>query len=530
MSDRKSLRTPASGLRTGKGRWALAESLKASMDAGTGDFTNVGAQSGYEGAQSTSARSSFLQFPINSRRELNRLTRIELLRKIRALDANLPLINRIKQTIRRRSVGTGIALIPTTKDVEWNNLSRKSFENWGSFPEGYSVDASRDLWEDQALAAESMPADGEFFEALVSGPGGTPMVQPLDPFEIDARGSPGWEDGIWKDDYQRPGFYAVRELPGPPAWSNASVGFRSVPADSMIHLFQRRRAKQGRGITWFFSGINHGIDALDLTALISGTAKLHSGLAVTVNKSGKKGKKGAFDKLRTITERGGSGDEGHWDTKALERIYGGGMIAYLGENGELDLKSSAFPQTNLIDFRMGLYFDVAAALGISLQAVYDMAELGGANMRGTNDDAQMFFDLIQDKIFWRHTRRIYLWKTSRAVKSGALRACKDPEWWACKSHGPAKLTPDNGRTAQSQVLLLNNGALSHPRLFDERGQDAYEEMMEEILFQKWLKETCAANGVDVTAIIKPVPGALPQNGNEDNPPPAPAPPAPPKKK
>lgn len=473
----------------------------------------AGGMSGYEGAQYNSLRSAFWTFPTNSRHELNSFTRVELLRKFRALDANLGLINRIKQTIRRRAVGKGIMLVPSTRDTEWNVDNRKRFENWGSAPHVYSIDSSRDLWEDQAMAAEAIPGDGEFFEALVKGDGGAPMVQPLDPFEIgageasnyDAFPASKWEDGILANDHLRPIAYAVRELPSTNYGVAWDTPFVPVPADSMIHIFQRRRAKQLRGITGFFSGINKGIDAMDLSALIVGTAKLHSGLAVVVKKTGKMNKRGAFGKIENLA---GTGNPSDADVSALERIYGGGMISYLGAEGEIDLKTSAFPQQNLMEFLKFLLFEIAAGLGLPLQVVYDMADLGGAATRATLEDAQMYFDMIQDMVFWRHTHRIYVWNTSLAVKSGQMRPCKDPLWWTCTQRGPAKLTPDNGRTAQQQVMLLNNGALSHERLFEERGQDAYDEIGAEIRFHKWLNETCKSADVEKTDIIRAVPGAM----------------------
>jgi len=466
--------------------------------------TNTGSQSGYEGANQSPARSAFLQFPINSRKELDRITRVELLRKVRALDANLGIISRILQTTSKRAVGRGITVRPITQDEEWNELNRARFESWAGSPHVYSIDASRDLYEDQRYAVESLVGDGEFFEALTRTAAGAPMVQPLDPFEIDARSTPRWEQGIWTDAFLRPVFYAVRELPGPPAWSPAQAGFRSVPSDSMIHLFRRRRAKQVRGITWFYSGMNQGIDVLDLRALETGTAKLHSALAVTVKRSGKLNKQGAFGKIKGLNGETAVAD----DTRALEKIFGGGMINYLGEEGEVDLQSSQRPSSNLLAFLEFLYRDIACGFGLPLEVVYNLAGLNGANSRATLEDAQQFFDLVQDVIIWRHTRRLYVWNTAVAVKSGALRPCKDPTWWRASYRGPAKLTVDMGRTADANIKLIRNMALSHERLFDERGQDAREEILSEIRFVKWAKEQCEKEGIDFNLLWEPTPGAV----------------------
>lgn len=501
-----------------KSRAALdAAPSKARLD-GSG-----GGMSGYEGAQMTPTRSAFLTFPTNSRRELSAYTRLEMLRKVRALDANLGIISRIKHTIRRRAVGRGIVLKPTTLDEEWNLLNRKQFENWASAPHVFSADGSRDLWEDQAQAAENMVGDGEYFLALVKGENGAPMVQPLDPYEISAGsgyGSPdGWEDGIQTNAFMRPINYAVRELPGTNFMDALNDKFRVVPADSMIHLFRRRRAKQLRGLTWFFSGINQGIDALDLRALETGSAKLHSALAVVVKKTGKVGKQGAFGKISDLNSGSTTPDT---DVRPLEKIFGGGMINYVGQEGEIDLKTSGRPSPNVVEFIKFLYRDMAAGLGLPLEVVYTLEDMNGANTRMTSEDAQQFFDLIQDFVFWNHTRRIYIWNTALRVRSGQIRPCRDPEWWKCSHRGPQKLTADLGRTAAANVLMLKNGLETFDPIFDSRGQDFREEMGTQINHLKWLREACGDDFI-FNLIMQPTPGVMPADTTGDETDPAPQP-------
>lgn len=475
--------------------------------------------SGFEGAQMTGTRTAFLTFPTNSKREMASFSRMELLRKIRALDANLGIISRIKHTIRRRSVGRGIVLKPQTFDEEWNIENRKQFENWGSSAHIYSIDGSRDIWEDQAQAAENLVGDGEFLEALVQGEGGAPMVQPLDPYEISAGSGyfapEGWEDGVRTNAYGRPIEYAVRELPGVNFMGSLNADFRKVPADSMIHLFRRRRAKQVRGITWFFSGINKGIDALDLIALLSGTIKLHSGIAVQVRKNAKLNKQGAFAKIENLNGGTSTPDV---DVRPLEKIFGGGMINYVGAEGEIDLKTSDRPSPNVLAFYKLLKHEIASGLGLPLEVVDTLEDLNGANTRLTSEDAQQFFDLIQDFVFWNHTRRIYVWNTALRVKSGRIRPCKDPEWWKCSHRGPKKLTADNGRTAAANVLLLRNGAETHEALFEGMGLDAYDEMIGQ---GKLLKRVRAAiNDPEIfNLMFAPTPGVIPADPPDEPPPP-----------
>jgi capsid protein len=466
--------------------------------------------SGYEGAQDNGTRDSFLAFPTNSRREINSYTRKELQRKVRALAANLPLFERIHSKVGQHSVGKGIFVRPLTRDKEWNDLNRKRYENRVSNPLVYSVDGSCDLYEDQRYFAETLPGDGEVFEAFVRSETGAPMVQRLDPFEIetprdltrlgkDAR----WQDGVLTNHYSRPIAYNVRELSMGDFWFNRDTVDREVAVDAMVHVFKRRRAHQTRGLPWAFNGVNDGIDALDLKALIKGKAKLHSALAIAVRKkAAEAGRSGISDQVKKLLDSDGK------VTQVDEKFWKGAAITYLAADEGIDLLSSDCPGDNLTAFIEMLYREIAIGYGLPLEIVYNMASLGGPGTRAVLEDGQWLFDCVQDTIVMRHSQRHYVWDTALAVKDGKIRPCKDPEWWFAAWRGPAKLTVDLGRTADAAIKLIKNGALSHVRYFEERAQDAYEEAEEQIQFLAWLKGRCAEAGVDFTLLIEPTPGAV----------------------
>ena len=491
--------------------WGMGDKLAKAINepvvpTASASISGIGSGSGFDAAQDSPARSTLI-FPLNSFAEHSQGTRISLVQKVRALDANLPIISRIKSKIAQHAVGKGVFVRPATQDLEWNELNRKLFEEWASNPGVYSIDASRDHYQDQKLAAETWVADGEFFEALVNSPSGAPMVQPLDVFEIKSpygtTDLSQYNDGIRTNAFCRPIGYSVQELLKP-GQGYRSTGYRDVSAENMLHIFERRRAKQLRGLTWFYSGINQGIDCLDLRALITGTAKLHAGLAVSVKGTQKK-RKGAFDAVRGQ----GSKDDTD-DFRELERIYAGGLIQYLGENGSIELHSSDHPGTNLLEFKKFLYCDIAMATRLPLSTVYTLAPLGGASVRGELEDAQWLFDMVQDTLIWRHSFPIYRWRTAKFIKEGRLRPCKDPVWWATTWQGPAKMTADLGKTADANIKLIKAGCQSHIRYYAERGLDAYAEVLDEILFQKYLKETCEEHGVDPNRILEPSPGTVNQ--------------------
>lgn len=469
--------------------------------------------SAYDAAKNSPTRSSFLAFPTNSRRELTPLTRREIVRKWRAFEANCPFATRIIRKSARHAVGSGIHFACLSDDDEFNDAMRRDVEEWWNNKNVYSIDGSVDGWEAKRLAAETIMGDGEYNQILTYHPeSGFPCVQPLDVFEIETpylrTGETGrdWDDGVRINEYERPVEFAVRTLPrlaGDPL-----KDYRYIPNDSMFHLMRRRRIHGHRGMPWGYSGINQGIDALDLNALVTGTAKLHSALAVTVKGTARKGKRGAFDKLR-----GPAGEtDASANTQALERVFGGGMINYLGEQGELSLVTSQHPGPNVQQFIEMLFHQLALGWDVPFSVLWNMADAGGTAARYDAEDAQSSFDLIFDQIVWQMVRREVIWKVSVSIKTGRIAAPKDPLWFSkLVFRGPRKLTVDVGRMATAFKTLTRSAGMSIPRWFEEQGLDGKEEMKENIKFLKYVKELSENEGVPVEWVYEGTPGAMPNS-------------------
>lgn len=469
--------------------------------------TGVG-HSAYDAANNSPTRSGFIAFPTNSRRELTPLTRREIIRKHRALESNCPLLTRIKSKYARMAVGTGIHFRFVLQDQAWNDAAQRDVETWWNNKGMYSIDESVDGWESKALAAETILIDGEYNHAMVTSAEGWPMIQPLDVFEIETPIGPVdarlWDDGVRVNEFERPLGFGVRTLPK--LLGDYQRDWRFIPKENMVHLFKRRRARGHRGMPWGYSGMNQGIDALDLNALVTGTAKLHSALAVAVRGTGRRGKKGAISKIQT-----GGGNADPADVQALEKVFGGGMINYLGENGELQLLSSQNPGPNVMEFLKLLFWQMCVGFDVPFSVMWDMGQSGGTGVRYDAEDAQSAFDRLGDMITWHYVRREVIWKVAKSIKSGRLPKPKDPFWFEkILFRGPRKLTVDVGRMANAFKTLTRNAGMSIPRFLEEQGLDAYSEMRDQIRFLKFVKELAEKEGVDVNWIYEPTPGTVNQ--------------------
>jgi capsid protein len=463
--------------------------------------TGMGAGA-YDAAIDSPTRRSFVAFPTNSRRELTPFTRREIIKKHRALEANCSFLTRIQDKYARQAVGTGIHFRFETEDLAFNDNARRDVENWWSNPDLYSVDSSTDGWTAKALAAKAIISDGEYNAVMVRGEFG-PMIQPLDVFELETppvrvgETMNDWDDGVRVDLFERPIEFAVRALPKV-AYER---DFRFIPRQDIFHLFKRRRARGHRGMPWGYSGLNQGIDALDLNALVTGTAKLHSALAVGVKGTGRKGKKGALNKI-------GNDTTDPTNTQPLEKVFGS-MINYLGENGEIQLASSQHPQANVQEFIKLLFHQMCLGYDLPFTVMWSMTEGGGTSVRYDAEDAQSSFDQLGDLITWQFARREIIWRVASSIKAGRIAAPKDARWFEkILFRGPRKITVDIGRQAQAFNTLTRNAGMSTTRWFEEQGLDADQEMRSHIRFLGRVRRICDEEGVPFELVVEPTPGSV----------------------
>ena len=478
---------------------------------GNGPFPFTGGWQGsyYDGANTSQARSSFLTFPLVARRELTPFTRREILRKTRAVEANLGLYRRIKTTVGKYSVGFGILPVPQTNSPEWNKESRQKFEDWGDNRSVCDVAGAMTLWERQRFHAETFFGDGESFDALVSSKvSGAPQLQLFDAAEVGGALFPvGGDianvvDGVRVNEQGRPISYFVQSM------ASAAAGFFSagesteISASDMIHIVRRYRVNQLRGISHFYAGDNPAIDFMDIRGLVTAAAKLHSALGIAVKKksgdAGKKGMTGRVDKLL--------GTDGQSVTQVNERFIQGANIQYLGLDEEIELLTSNHPSTNLLQFLEFLIRDICTSTGLPSEIIWNMAELGGANSRIVLADAQWFFDGIQDMINQTFNQRVWVWWCASMMKNGQLSQCPDPRWWNCHWQGPPKLTADAGRAIQGDVMALQNGLLNWEDYHTARGANYQDKIGKQIDAIAWAMDLCEKKGIPFEYIFSLKPG------------------------
>jgi capsid protein len=476
-------------------------SLSADFNSGLGGRE-------YDAAISSPIRTSFLGFPLTARQEINRYNRTEILRKIRALEANLGLITRMKSQVRKYVVGRGIFPIPQTKSPEWNEESARKFDFWANNRFVCDVAGAMTFWERQGFHTETFFAEDESFDALVSSSvSGAPQLQLFDNAEIGGflglTGSsefPGYIDGVLPNAQNRAlSYLAVTQVGNGAYGQSKSV---EISAADMIHIIRRKRPNQLRAISKFAPGINCAIDKLDLAALTTAAAKLHEALGIVIKKkSGEAGKKGMGGQVNKLVGADGK------VTQVNERFLAGANAQYLQIDEEIELLASERPSQNLVAWGNELIRDICHGTGLNFEIVWNLTELGGATARIALADAQWFFDGIQDALNEMFNQRVWVWWCASMMNSGQLSVCPDPEWWVCHWQGPPKLTADQGRTMSAQVDALHAG-LDNWQSYYARAEGRFwqEPLKQRIAELAWVRDECRKVGIPLEYIFAPKPG------------------------
>jgi capsid protein len=429
-------------------------------------------------------RTSTASMPIDSRREINFRTRIELVKKSRWLNNNLGLFRRFTNGTSRYAVGSGIVHIPATTDAVWNDLADKYFDNWASNEILCDVRGRVTFWRMQKYLCRAMVRDGDAFALKVGGlpvkltsgkeVPGRPQLQWLESTVVSNRlnlGSingideDGYRDGILSTDVGKAIRYKILSDSEPGLFNLANA--TTVPAEAMRHIFDAERATSLRGLPWGYHGMNSGLDIIDLVALEKVATKLHAAMAASIKKRSAEAGKGFTGDL---TKTPGTTADGKPKVVAYENFAGGAGILQLGLDEEFELFTSKRESVTFAGFIDFLVRDMAWGLGVPPEFIWSVAGLGGPNGRLILEDAKWFFEEVQDLLVDLLCRPIYTWVISRAILRGELPACKDENWWACHWQGPAKITIDQGRDGALELQRLAASCGTWEEFWGARGK------------------------------------------------------------
>lgn len=464
------------------GSAALAAPVTTLQPSATESLVGLGggwATNGHQGADSSRNR-GYVYFPqLDTRREISSYTRTELLRKARFLYANHGIAKRIVNGLARMIAGTGLTPQASTSDKQWNAAAEKYFANASGSPFVFDVGGRYNFEKSQQALLRFRFRDGDASAILDESEAGAARFAFYEAHQVgsgwhvgDHTYDPRWNDGVLTDAANRARMYRYIHDDGKST---------DVPAENVIFFADYERAGQSRGLTILSHAINHLLDSAEITSYIKTGVKLANqyGYWVEYAPGSTKpatagGRVGGTKNTETVTTPAGP--------ITFEKIYGSGAIPDLPPGASLKFNGSSHPHPNNLSLIEFLIRDIAWGVGLSPEILWNIAALGGANTRFVLADAQGWIEEQQAELVRLYNSRVWVYTIAKAMKTGKLPRCADPEWW---KHGwipPPRLTVDFGRDGKLHLEQLKMGVITYSRLLGWQGQDF------ETHTDKWLDE------------------------------------------
>lgn len=421
--------------------------------------------------------------------------------RTRDLVRNNPYAAMAVRRVASAIVGAGI--VPRLKSDD-RAAKLAAAEDWEVFAENCDPEGLQDFYGLQALVVRTVWESGEALVRFLPRPSGWKLrvplqLQVLEPDQLDATKNEALRDGgviVQGVEYDRWGrraaYWLFEEHPGDTVVSlRRSMTSVRVPAAEILHVFERHRPGQARGISAFAPVALklRDLDDYDDAELVR--KKIAACLVAFVRRPT------ASSKLLTGDAKGMVTDS---KNKPIESMRPG-MIAYTPTDQQVDFVSPTAADGFKEYFGVQLHA-VAAGVGTTYeQLTGDLSDVNFTSIRA----GAVMFNLLNDQWqwhmmvpqlcqpVWRRVDRVLV-ATGRRRDTGA-RAIWAP---------PAREYVNPQQDMQAQILAIRSGLKDLRQAIAERGEDPDEQLQQ-------IADTLAQ--LDKYGIKLDSDGRRPANGN-----------------
>lgn len=451
---------------------------------------------GYEAAKSSPARSNISLTVQNAKKDINKFTRHELLRKARYLYRNSPIIRGLIERLVTYCIGTGLHPTPNTSDTDWNDRALKAWKGWASQPD---LESRLPFSVIQTVLFRSMLVDGDIFSLLTFGDSGRPRIQLVESQDITHNNRAKGDD---------PDGVLLNEISGRPEaylWK----GEERISSDTIVQHYIPERPGQHRGVTLLAAIINTAHDIDDILALEkAGVKEACSKTDVVETASGELPSNDYIGKSYTSSSSSTS-DE------TVDRYYResfGPEAKVLRKGDKFNQYQNTRPGTAWQGFMEFLSQLICLGAGLPPSLLLG-TKVGGADTRRELATAQRVIDMWQ-QMFSAQLQRIYEYVIQDEIDAGYLPGAPK-DWRSVEWQCPAKITVDSGRDQQQDREDVKAGLLSRREYFGRYGQDWKEQLTQCGDEAKFISDLAKNLGVERGEIALIDPNEL-SSGNNSN--------------
>jgi capsid protein len=345
----------------------------------------------------------------------------------------------------------------------------------------------------QRLVLRSVITDGEIFGIKVIDGFGKSQRQLICTEQVGnfAVGNTNIIDGIEYNTVMRPVRYHVVQLK-PGNFNTLTYGTTTEPIDArdVLHVYDRERATMKRGLPWGYTGINHGIDTIDIAELLKTNVKLGAAVIGSVTTPTGDLPKTAQDLVAAATRAAAAGTAAatrptQKDTEPATRfldIHGTMIPVFKAGEGMNFYNGRA--AANEIEFLGWLAAQYAIGLGLPIENVVGIGT-GSAATHANSDIVQRFLKCVQRIITddWNQPSTENILSTGILAYSypgsypgvEPLQPPKDVARYAdIQWRGPRGFQVNKTRDAKSNIDLIARGLKTVEEYWSENGEDPDE--------------------------------------------------------
>lgn len=337
--------------------------------------------------------------------------------------------------------------------------------------------------------------DGEVFGVFANNPRlpeGTPQVDVIvvESEQVSTPGrtydAPGSVDGIRFDRFGNPTEYDIlREHPGDRVfYSNALAEFDTYPAERVIHLYNRKRPSQARGVPSLTAALDLFGQMRMFTGAVLGAAQLSAMLAAFITQQ---------------ASPSGSMDEAP-EIEAMDTIpFARNMLMTLAGGQDVKAFTPAQPIPSYGDFKT----QVLTEAGRGINAPQNIST--GSSAAYNYSSGRLDHLPYQTSIRVRRSRLVESvldrafaeWLRESRLLAGYLPDDLPPQSeWVVSWQWPAFTSIDPVKDADANEILLRTGQTTLQRVCAERGED-----WEEVLVQRAREKKRAQElGLEIVAV------------------------------
>lgn len=513
----------------------LKEPAPSSLIGGGGHAMDI-MGSAFTGAQQSIDR-SFVFFPqLDSRLEIDTISRTEVMRRARWLYNNDGFTRGVISSYTRMA-GTLIPR-PKTPDKEWNKLAKRLFNDLTSSGKRFDRSGKYSFPAMQRALTRSALKDGDCLTVPTTTASGTTQYIIYEGHQIGSaprhqrkqaeEARKKWLDGVMVDEFNR--HHAYRILGG-----KDKNKTRTLPASS-AHLFTRfERPGQPRGISACAHLVDHAVDVRDISRDMSKGMKVRNLIGFYMAAKDPEmpfglTSKGLQNSLSQWRNRASTGDDVDADPNQVDKEFSYEEVVnsanmFRAENYEPKVLESSQPHENemaFLDFRCR---QMSLGLDLPPEVTWKMSNLNGNTMRWVAEGCEEVFENYRREVLEPFCRSVWFHVIGAEIASGRLREpnVKDDQkgivgWWTVDFISPRRKTLDRGREGKLRLeehrsLLTNLDALYSELQLDwteELSQyfDEIDWIIEDMKSRKWSDPMVEAI---LSKFLAPAPGTAPTN-------------------